>query len=157
MPTSAELIESYASGPAQLRAAVAGMTPEQLRARPVAGAWSTLEVVAHIADFEPVYADRIRRTLALKKPLLLTADENEYVKHLAYHDRDIGEELGFIEATRRTTARILRAVPADAWARVGIHSEKGVVTVEQLVATITGHIPHHLTFLAAKKAALGLT
>lgn len=156
MPTSAELIDAYLAGPATLRAAVAGMTPDQLRARPVAGKWSTLEVVCHIADFEPVYADRIRRTAALKKPLLLTADENEFVKYLAYHDRDIDEELDLIEMARKWTARMLRALPADAWARQGVHAEKGLVTLEQLVVTITGHIPHHLPFIAAKKAALGL-
>lgn len=156
MSTPAEMIEAYLAGPAQLRAAVAGMTPDQLRARPVASKWSTLEVVAHIADFEPVYADRIRRVAALKKPLLLTADENEYAAKLAYHDRDLGEELDLIEATRKATARMLRALPAEAWDRPGVHAEKGLVTLADLVKAITGHIPHHLTFVAAKKVALGL-
>lgn len=156
MPAPAELIEAYLAGPALLRAAVAGMTPDQLRARPVAGKWSTLEVVAHIADFEPVYADRIRRVAALKKPLLLTADENEFVARLAYHERDVNEELDLIEVMRKWTARLLKALPAEAWARQGVHAEKGLVTLEQLVATIGGHIPHHLPFIAAKKAALGL-
>ena len=41
-----------------LRNAVAGMTREQLVARPVPGRWSTLEVVCHVADFEPILADR---------------------------------------------------------------------------------------------------
>ena len=57
----AELADVYLAGAAQLRAAVAGMTREQLIARPIPGTWSTLEVVAHIADFEPISTDRIRR------------------------------------------------------------------------------------------------
>jgi hypothetical protein len=48
---------------ALLREATAGMTREQTMARPVAGKWSTLEVVCHIADFEIVGADRIKRVM----------------------------------------------------------------------------------------------
>jgi hypothetical protein len=33
------------------------MTREQLLARPVPGKWSTQEVVCHLADYEPIYAD----------------------------------------------------------------------------------------------------
>ncbi len=59
--TLVELADAYLAGAAQLREAVAGMTHEQLIARPVPGKWSTLEVVAHVSDFEPIMADRIKR------------------------------------------------------------------------------------------------
>ena len=156
MPTPSEQIAAYLAGPAKLRAAVAGLTREQLTARPVPGKWSVLEVVAHIADFEPVYADRIRRVIALDRPLLLVADENEYVTRLGYHDRDLEEELAMIEATRRATARVLTNAPAEAWQRCGIHSYKGLQTLEQVVGAITNHIPHHLAFVADKRKALGV-
>lgn len=156
MPTLAELTDAYVGAATQLRAAVAGMTREQLNARPIAGKWSTLEVVAHIADFEPVLADRMRRIAALNKPLLLVADENEFVKHLAYGSRDLEEELGLIEATRRQMARILRNLPEAALQRVGVHSEKGLVTLEQVIAGATKHIVGHLAHVGEKKKALGL-
>ena len=156
MPSPSELIAQYLAGPGHLRAAVAGMTREQLIARPIPGKWSSLELVAHIADFEPVYADRIRRVIALDRPLLLVADENEYVKKLGYHDRDLDEELAMIEATRKSTARILKSIPADAWQRCGVHGYKGLQTLEQVVTAITNHIPSHLTFLAEKRKALGV-
>ena len=59
-----DLIDDYLAGPQLLRQAVAGMSPEQLLARPVRGKWSTLEVICHLADFEIVYADRIKRVIA---------------------------------------------------------------------------------------------
>ncbi|MEI8372264.1 MAG: DinB family protein [Planctomycetota bacterium] len=55
------LIDSYLDGPQLLRKAVAGMSQEQLVARPIPGKWSTLEVVCHLADFEIVCGDRIKR------------------------------------------------------------------------------------------------
>lgn len=156
MPTPAELSDAYLAGAAQLRAAVAGMTREQLVARPIAGKWTTLEVVAHIADFEPVLADRIQRVIALDNPTLQAADENEFLKHLFYADRDLDEELAVIDAVRRKTARLVRHLSPEQLARTGTHSLKGPVTLEKVVQMATNHIPHHLPFIAAKRAALGI-
>src|SRR5262249_54309996 len=55
--TSTDLIAAYQQGIDDLRAAVAGMTAEQVLARPIPGKWSTLEVVAHLADTEIYYTD----------------------------------------------------------------------------------------------------
>src|SRR6516225_9788707 len=60
--TVADLISAYEKGVEELRLAVAGMTGEQLRSRPVVGKWSTLEVACHIADCEQFFADRMKRT-----------------------------------------------------------------------------------------------
>src|SRR5207249_10551975 len=122
--THSALIEQYRAGPAQLRAAVKGMTREQIAARPVAGKWSTLEVLCHLADFEPVYADRMKRVPAEDRPTLLGADEKRFAAVLAYHDRDAEEELTIVERTRGQMARILRTLPEAALARVGVHNER---------------------------------
>jgi uncharacterized damage-inducible protein DinB len=158
--SSTDPIEEYLAGIWALRSAVAGMTSDQLKARPVAGRWSTLEVVAHLADFEAVYADRIKRIIATEKPLLTSAGHNEYAANLAYHDRSLDEELDVIEATRRSLARTLRAVGPEALDRVGNYrDDQGVEserTAGRLLAIITGHIPHHLQHVAEKRKALGL-
>jgi uncharacterized damage-inducible protein DinB len=156
MPAPAQLIDEYLSGIAVLRQAVAGMSRDQLTARPVPGKWSTLEVVCHIADFEPVFADRFKRVLALDNPTLLGADENRFAAALAYQDRDIEEELAIVEQTRRQMARILRKQPAEALARSGTHNERGPRTLEQLLQTAINHIPHHVKFIHEKRKALGL-
>src|SRR5262249_6583981 len=139
-----------------LRKAVADLNPEQLRARPVEGRWSTLEVVCHLADFEPILADRIKRILALDKPLLMGADEKLFATRLGYHDHDQPEAVDIIETTRKHLTRIRRAAPPDAAQRTGIHSERGVVTLEQMLAGAARHIVHHLAFIQEKRKALGL-
>src|SRR5689334_12370724 len=151
MPTLAELTDAYLAGVEAVQAAVAGMTRDQLAARPVPGKWSTLEVLCHLADFEPVFAERMRRVIALDRPLLLAADENDFAKHLAYEARDAAEEVAVIAATRRQMARILRALPESARERVGVHSLKGLQTLEQVITTATNHVTHHLKFVAEKK------
>jgi hypothetical protein len=149
-----QLINDYLAGPGQLRSAVAGMTREQLTARPVPGKMSTLEVVCHLADFDPILADRMKRVIAEDNPTLVGADENRFLAALAYHDRDLDEELRIIEQTRSQLARILRKLPVEALKRVGTHNERGPRTLEQLLTTAIGHIPHHVKYIHEKRAAL---
>lgn len=157
MPTPSDLADAYLAGSAQLRAAVWGMTRDQLTARPVAGKWSTLEVVAHIADFEPVMADRIQRVIALDNPLLLAADENDFVKGLFYGDRCVDEELAEIDAIRRKVARlILQVSPMQLLMRHGTHSVRGPLSLEKVIQSAINHIPHHVPFILEKRKALGL-
>jgi uncharacterized damage-inducible protein DinB len=155
--TPADLISAYEKGAEELRIAVAGMTGEQLRSRPVAGRWSTLEVVCHVADREQFFADRLKRTLALDRPLLVGADAFRYPEELRYQDHDLGEELDLVAATRRQTARTLRLVPPGAWLRTAVHTETGLVTLRQLLLHPINHLRHHLRFVAEKRAALGLS
>jgi uncharacterized damage-inducible protein DinB len=151
-----QMIDDYLAGIGVLRQAVAGMTREQLTARPVAGKWSTLEVVCHLADFEPIMADRIKRVIALENPTLMGADENCFAQKLAYHDRDLEEELAIVEQTRRQLSRILRKQPNDVLARVGTHNERGPRTLEQLLQGAINHVTHHVKFVHEKRKALGL-
>ena len=157
MSAAENLIEAYLKGPADLRAATRGMTAEQLAAKPVPGRMSTLEVICHIADFEAIMADRMKRIIALgENPLFLAADENLFLAELRYHDRDAEEELALIEVTRKQMSRILRALKPEAFQKAGVHSMKGLLTLEKVVQGAVNHINHHLPFIVEKRKALGL-
>ena len=149
-----DLIAEYEHGIDELCAAVAGMTPDRLCVRPIAGQWSTLEVVCHIADCEQFFADRLKRTLAMDRPLLFGADGFRYPEPVCYHQRDLGEELDLVRVTRQQMARILRLVPVEAWQRTAVHSETGLVTLRQLLLHAVNHLRHHLRFITEKRAAL---
>jgi hypothetical protein len=152
--TLTPLIDDYLAGPGLLREAVKGLTREQLTARPIAGKWSTLEVVCHLADFEPILADRMKRIIAEDKPQLLGADEKRFASALAYHQRDPEEELTLIEHTRKQMARILRTLGPEALERVGIHNERGPLTLDRLLTITIKHLPHHVQFIHEKRKAL---
>ena len=153
--TPADLISAYEQGIEELRLAVAGMTAEQQRSRPVAGRWSTLEVVCHVADCEQFFADRMKRTLAMERPLLLGADGFRYPEPLRYQDHDLEQELDLVAVTRRQMAHTLKLVAPDTWQRTAVHSETGLVTLRQLLLHAINHLRHHLRFVAEKRAALG--
>jgi hypothetical protein len=150
----AELIDRYAAGPAQLAASTRGMTREQLVARPISGQWSTLEVVCHLADFEIVYADRLKRVIAEREPTMFGGDPDVFAARLAYAQRDLNEELNVIASIRAQVTRILRTLDEADFDRTGRHSEAGPLSLATLLARVTEHLPHHVKFIEAKRAAL---
>jgi uncharacterized damage-inducible protein DinB len=157
MASASEMIDSYLAGVETLRKSVAGMSREQMQARPIPGKWSSQEVVCHLADFEPIMADRMKRIVAEDRPTLLGADENRFAEALAYAQRDVTEELAIVAQTRSQMARILRTLAPEAWSRVGVHNERGPRTLEQLLTGAIGHIVHHVKFIDEKRRALGLS
>ena len=152
--TVADLISAYEQGVEELRLAVAGMTVEQLRCRPVVGRWSTLEVVCHVADCEQFFADRMKRTVVMDRPLLLGADGFRYPEPLCYQEHDLEQEIDLVASTRRQMAHTLRLVAPDAWRRTAVHSETGLVTLRQLLLHAINHLRHHLRFVSEKRGAM---
>jgi hypothetical protein len=150
-----ELIEQYAAGGGKLRAAVAGLSHEELRARPGPGAWSVMEVVVHLADSDAISIDRMKRILTEEAPALLYADETAYVTRLHPHEQELEDALLLFEVGRRQWARVLRLLPDEAFLRRGTHNRRGELTLGGLVADYVKHVDDHLVFVTAKRANLG--
>ena len=158
MPVSSRdaLIESYLASLPRLRRAVADLSPEQLKTRPVSGKWSTLEVVCHLVDSEQAWCHRMKRVIAEDRPLLIGYDETRFTAGLPYHEADLEEELALLEGMRRQMAWILRGLPEAAWSRTGVHNERGLMTLEEMLRAESDHVPHHLAQILEKRKALGL-
>ncbi len=149
-------IEEYRAGAALLRKAVAGMSKEQLITRPIAGKWSALEVVCHLADFEIIYADRMKRIIAEEGPTMIGGVPDLFASRLAYHSRELEEELSLIELVRKQVAHVLSSLAESDFQRHGIHSEYGPLTLETVLMRVTNHIPHHVGFIEEKRKALNI-
>lgn len=151
-----ELIERYRRGPDAVRAATRGLTGAQLLSRPVAGKMSTQEVVGHIADADQYLADRLKRTIATDRPLLVGVESALYPLPLHYHKRDIELDLDLLAVTRAQMASDLDRLAEDAWLRTAVHTETGLVTLRQLLLHAIRHLEGHVDAIDEKRAALGL-
>ena len=149
-----ELLKHYEQGPELLKVAVARVREDQLDLTPVPGKWSIRQVVCHIADFEPVYADRMKRVLVEQNPTMFGGDPNVFAAGLHYDKRSLQTELELISVVRCQMACILRNTDVEDFQRTGVHSEAGPLTLETLLERITAHIPHHLKFIDEKLAEL---
>ena len=149
-----ELLKQFEKGPDLLKAAVADVRASQFDETPVPGKWSIRQVVCHIADFEPVYADRMKRVLVEDNPTMFGGDPDVFASGLHYDTRSVDDELELISAVRRQMAVILRNSDIEDFQRTGVHSEAGPLTLETLLERITRHIPHHIKFVEDKIAAM---
>jgi hypothetical protein len=149
-------LDAYFAGPKNLRDAVAGLSREQLISRSVAGKWSVLEVVCHLADTDANIAHRIKRVLSEDRPTFERVKPDLMLAALAYHERDVEDELVFFEFGRRQLGRILNASSPEAWERTGVVGDRGDKTVAQMLSGAVEHVAHHLKFIVEKRRAMGV-
>src|SRR5258706_10110666 len=109
------LIDQFEAGIGKTKAAIAGLSREDLLAVPVPGKWSIQQVVIHLQDAEAVSIDRMKRVIAEERPLLIGFDENLYVANLSYAEQSAADAAEMVDLGRRQFVRILRRLPATAW------------------------------------------
>lgn len=159
MPPSANrfsaTIDRYEQGADVPRNAIAGLSRDQLFATPVPGKWSIQELVVHLYQSDLVSVDRMWRIAAMEKPLIIAYDESAYLRELRPQAIDAALAAEAFALNRRLLAPVLRVLPDASFARAGVHSERGLLTLEQMVEGYVKHLDHHMGFLREKLKALG--
>jgi uncharacterized damage-inducible protein DinB len=156
MTPIADLIMRYEAGGAFLVAAVQWLEPEQAHERVAPGVWSIAELVAHMYDSDLVGMDRMKRVIAEEEPVLLAYDQEAWILRLRSDTMPYQEAAELFAANRKWMARVFRQTPETDFNRAGIHSERGRMTLAELVSGYVNHLDHHLRFLYAKRGALGV-
>lgn len=149
------LIDLYEDGGRKLIKAIEGLTEADRTGFPVPGTWSINQLVAHLADCDLVFSERMKRVIAEDKPTLLGFDESKWAANLHYQLQSAPDLAALFDLNRKVTTNLLRLLPPEAFARTGTHSERGVQTVEDVLKYAVNHLDHHLKFLYAKREALG--
>jgi hypothetical protein len=140
--------------PADLRAAIEGLSARQLSTAEAPGKWSIRHVVRHLADSEIVFAWRLRMILAHDRPPLTGYDQDLWAQRLGYEDSDAREALEEYAVLRRGNLRLLdRASPQDL-ERYGVHAERGNESAAHLMRMYAGHDTLHLRQVARIRKAV---
>ena len=150
-----EIVERYAQGAELPARAIAGLTREELLAFPVPGTWSIQQIVLHLMDSDLVAVDRMKRIIAMERPLLIGYDETAFGQKLSYDKADVRMAAEAFRLNRLMLVPVLRGLPAEAWDRFGIHNERGKLTLAEMVQGYCEHLEHHLRFLYRKREMLG--
>lgn len=143
--------EAGASVPAER---IKGLPPQHFDAVPIPGKWSIRQLILHLYESDLVACDRMRRIAAMKRPLLIGYDEAAFIANLHPEAVDVALAAEGFAINRRLLVPVLRALPTEAFARDGVHNERGLLTLEQMVKGYGDHLDHHLKFLDEKIAAL---
>ena len=149
------LIARYLAGADQLNQSIGRLTAEELQAFPVPGTWSIQQIVIHLLDSDLVHSDRIKRVIAEDNPLLMAFDETKFVARLHYNAQDSVLAAELFAKNRQLMHQVLAQLSTACFERSGIHSERGRLTLTDLVTTACNHLDHHLKFLHEKRQLLG--
>jgi uncharacterized damage-inducible protein DinB len=149
------LIEKYVAAATAPAGAIRGLSAQELNSFPVPGTWSIQQVIFHLMDSDLIASDRVKRVIAEESPPLLAYDETAFSKKLYYEELDPALACEIFRLNRQMTGAILRKLPDAAFARAGMHSERGRETLEDLVRIYINHVDHHMKFVKEKRRVLG--
>ncbi len=150
-----ELFQAFTGGPTALREAISGLNAGTMNQRPPGNDWSIRDVMHHLADHELVRAVQVRLVVvAAEPPPLFGYDEGAWQRKLQYLWRSPEAALSLFDQARYTTAELLSHCDKAAWARTGLHAERGPQSVHDLVAGLVRHTAEHVAQVTEARAAL---
>src|SRR3954452_6718459 len=140
------LLANLRSFPNELDDLAVGLTDDELRWRPIPNKWSITEILAHLRDVErDVFQIRLGRALNEDTPTYELWDQERAARERNYLEGSGHAALVEFRALRTQTADTLEGVALEHWDRVGVHPERGALTVEQqVVRQIRNHDLSHL-------------
>lgn len=120
-------------------------------ARKTSGAsegWTPAQIVGHLCDSARILGGRMFRVVYEDNPTLHPFDENEMVQMGAYQYRALPELMATFRLLSEGNVALLRSVSPDAWARTGVHTVLGTVTLRDILDRSVTHETGHVRQLA---------
>ena len=150
MISRAEKIEAIRVLPAELTAAVEGLSDEQLDTPYRKGGWTLRQIVHHIADSHMNAFIRIKLILAEDHPTLKPYNQDEWAKASDY-TVGIEPSLAIVSGVQERMANLLENIREEEWSRTGYHPENGDMTLDDLLNIYSGHGRHHIEQIIGRR------
>jgi len=138
-----DLLERFRRGAELLSMATTGAANPELDFSPGPGKWTPRQIAAHLADAEYVGAMRFRQVIAEENPTLTAYDEKAWCARLNSSTRRIAQILESFRRTRADNYELLKDLPEETFARSGHHTERGPLTLKDLLRIYTEHAEAH--------------
>ena len=139
-------IADIAALPAQIRAAVGGLSETQLDTPYRPGGWSVRQVVHHLADSHANGFIRNKLALTEQNPTIKPYDEERWAE-LPDSALPIDVSLRMLESIHERWAALLRALPAERFAAPYQHPQSGPQTLDSSLSNYSWHGRHHLAHI----------
>ena len=137
------LLTALEAGPDLLETLIAGLTDAEADLRPDPDRFTIREVVAHLADWDPIFLGRMKRICDEDRPTLISLDEGQLAIDHEYHKTVPQLELKRFREGRQTLLAFLREREASEWRRLGDHFI-GELTLEAIAFLPAIHDGYHL-------------
>jgi hypothetical protein len=123
-----------------------GISEQQASHRYEPDKWSIKQLVGHVIDGERIFAYRALSIARGETQALPGFDQDPYVANAASDERSISDLAKELATVRHANVMMLRALPEEAWRRVGTASDNPI-SVRAIAYILLGHERHHLRIL----------
>jgi DinB superfamily len=127
-------------------ALLGGVSEEQAAHRYEPGKWSIKQLVGHVIDAERIFAYRALSIARGETQAIPGFDQDPYVANAASDDRSLADLTEELVTVRRANVLMLRALPSEAWQRIGTASDNPI-SVRAIAYILLGHERHHVSIL----------
>ncbi len=148
-------VDEIAAAPAALRAAVDGLSDEQLDTPYRPDGWTVRQVMHHVPDSHLNAYVRFRWALTEDDPPIKAYDEKAWAELPDARTAAIDVSLALLDAVHARWLLLLRSLTAADCARPIQHPEYGPMTVDDLLAMYAWHGRHHAAHITALRARMG--
>jgi hypothetical protein len=143
MSNLAETVERFRRGPEVLAMVLTGVYGDETDFVSAPGKWSIRLLIAHLADSEMVGAQRFRQVIAEENPPLGAFDQDAWARNLDYARKQPKQSLESFRRVRAENYELLKSLPESSFERTGVHSERGPLTLRQLLEIYADHAESH--------------
>ena len=148
-------IREIEEAPARLRAAVQGLSPEQLDAPYRPGGWTVRQVTHHLPDSHMNAYVRVKLALTETQPQIKTYDEKQWAELGDSRTAPVEVSLALLESLHQRWVLLLRSLRPEDFARTFQHPEMGAVSLDKTLCLYAWHGRHHVAHIAALRDRMG--
>ena len=151
----ARWIEAIEEAPARMRAAVTGLSAEQMATPYREGGWTVAQVAHHVPDSHMNSYVRFKLALTEESPAIKPYDEARWAELADTRVTPVETSLVLLEALHGRWVALLRAMTEAEWGRSFVHPEMGAVRLDRALALYDWHGRHHVAQIAALRERMG--
>ncbi|HTS38740.1 MAG TPA: bacillithiol transferase BstA [Candidatus Solibacter sp.] len=140
-------LNDIAETPANLRAAIQGLSDAQLDTPYRPGGWTVRQVVHHVPDSHLNSYVRFKLALTEDEPTIKTYAEDRWAELADTKATPIEVSLTMLDSLHDRWVRLLRALTPEEWKRTFRHPELGPMTLEKTLALYAWHGKHHVAHI----------
>jgi hypothetical protein len=148
-------IDDIAATPANLRAAVRGLSDAQLDTPYRPDGWTVRQVVHHVPDSHMNAFIRLKLALTEVEPTIKPYDEGAWSKLEDARSTPIETSLTLLETLHDRFVRVMNSMSPSDFERTLNHPENGIMTLDDLIAMYQWHGKHHVAHVASLRARSG--
>jgi hypothetical protein len=150
-----QCLDEIEQAPARLRAAVHGLTDQQLDTPYRDGGWTVRQVVHHVPDSHMNSYVRFKLALTEDEPTIRPYMENLWAELPEAKSAPIELSLSLLESLHTRWMLVLRGIKPEQWKRNLRHPEMGVLSLEKTLALYAWHGRHHVAHVTVLREKMG--